>query len=284
MWKWVETQKETIVFQPSIFRCYCWWTNPADQLISSLPTIIYRVFIHPRWLFGNSSNNSMLVPGGHISFTSDSIRAWKTEDPMDPVFFGHGGLGKSDSGTNKIHKSTNKIHKSTNKSQHLIIFNDHKHINNIIWFIRFIWFYMWLSSYFNRVGVSYKQKNNMFPSPQSHSLHVHVVLPRNLVCYWSLHATIAPPWYFRLSAPLWLEPPGEDGMGLVRLKWGWPGGHRPSYGRGTKCVFLGFCCVDATQVMGVMGWGGGDGNVPWRCTHGRCYGNDGCLGLGWGWW
>ena len=39
-------------------------------------------------------------------------------------------------------------------------------------------------------------------------------------------------------------------------------GHRPSYGRGTKCVFLGFCCVDATQVMGVMGWGGGDGNVP----------------------
>ena len=61
-------------------------------------------------------------------------------------------------------------------------------------------------------------------------------------------------------------------------------GHRPSYGRGTKCVFLGFCCVDATQVMGVMGWGGGDGNVPWRCTHGRCYGNDGCLGLGWGWW
>ena len=59
-------------------------------------------------------------------------------------------------------------------------------------------------------------------------------------------------------------------------------GHRPSYGRGTKCVFLGFCCVDATQVMGVMGWGGGDGNVPWRCTHGRCYGNDVCLGLGWG--
>ena len=40
--------------------------------------------------------------------------------------------------------------------------------------------------------------------------------------------------------------------------------------------------VDATAMMGVLGWGGGDGNVPWRCTHGRCYGNDGCLGLGWG--
>ena len=38
--------------------------------------------------------------------------------------------------------------------------------------------------------------------------------------------------------------------------------------------------VDATAMMGVLGWGGGDGNVPWRCTHGRCYGNDGCLGLG----
>ena len=38
--------------------------------------------------------------------------------------------------------------------------------------------------------------------------------------------------------------------------------------------------VDATAIMGVLGWGGGDGNVPWRCTHGRCYGNDGCLGLG----
>lgn len=63
---------------------------------------------------------------------------------------------------------------------------------------------MCLGSYLNRDGVSYKQ---------------NVVLPRNLVCYWSLHATIAPPWYFRRSAPLWLEPPGEDGMGLVRLKW-----------------------------------------------------------------
>ena len=40
--------------------------------------------------------------------------------------------------------------------------------------------------------------------------------------------------------------------------------------------------VDATAMMGVLGWGRGDGNVPWRCTHGRCYGNDGCLGLGWG--
>ncbi len=34
------------------------------------------------------------------------------------------------------------------------------------------------------------------------------LLPRNLVCYWSLHATIAPPWYFGLSgAPPRLEPP-----------------------------------------------------------------------------
>ena len=33
---------------------------------------------------------------------------------------------------------------------------------------------------------------------------------------------------------------------------------RPWY----EVCFLGFCCVDATQVMGVMGWGGGDGNVP----------------------
>ena len=56
---------------------------------------------------------------------------------------------------------------------------------------------------------------------------------------------------------------------LANLTCAWLGdiytrvvGHRPSYGRGTKCVFLGFCCVDATQVMGVMGWGGGDGNVP----------------------
>ena len=37
-------------------------------------------------------------------------------------------------------------------------------------------------------------------------------------------------------------------------------GDRLFYGRGTKCVFLGFCCVDATLMMGVMGWGGGDGN------------------------
>ena len=39
-------------------------------------------------------------------------------------------------------------------------------------------------------------------------------------------------------------------------------GHRLPYGRGTKCVFLGFCCVDATVMMGVLGWGGGDVNVP----------------------
>ena len=39
--------------------------------------------------------------------------------------------------------------------------------------------------------------------------------------------------------------------------------------------------VDATAMI-VLGWGGGDGNVPSRCTHGGCYGNDGCLGLGWG--
>ena len=38
--------------------------------------------------------------------------------------------------------------------------------------------------------------------------------------------------------------------------------------------------VDATVMMGVLGWGGGDVNVPWRCTHGRCYGNVGCLGPG----
>ena len=44
-----------------------------------------------------------------------------------PCFFGHGGLGKSDSGTNKIHKNTS-------KSQHLISFNDHKHINYVILF------------------------------------------------------------------------------------------------------------------------------------------------------
>ena len=32
--------------------------------------------------------------------------------------------------------------------------------------------------------------------------------------------------------------------------------------------------VDATLMMGVLGCGGGDGNVPWPCTHGRCYAND----------
>ena len=37
-------------------------------------------------------------------------------------------------------------------------------------------------------------------------------------------------------------------------------------------TFLGVArMVDSTAVMGVLGWGGGDGNVPWRCTHGRCY-------------
>ena len=30
-------------------------------------------------------------------------------------------------------------------------------------------------------------------------------------------------------------------------------GDRLFYGRGTKCVFLGFCCVDATLMMGVVG-------------------------------
>ena len=40
--------------------------------------------------------------------------------------------------------------------------------------------------------------------------------------------------------------------------------------------------VDATLIMGVLGWGGGDGNVPGRCTQGRCYAIAGCLGLGWG--
>ena len=39
-------------------------------------------------------------------------------------------------------------------------------------------------------------------------------------------------------------------------------GDRLPYGRGTKCGFLGLCCVDATLMMGVMGWVGGDGNVP----------------------
>ena len=24
--------------------------------------------------------------------------------------------------------------------------------------------------------------------------------------------------------------------------------------------------VDATAMMGVLGWGGGDGDVPWRCS------------------
>ena len=39
--------------------------------------------------------------------------------------------------------------------------------------------------------------------------------------------------------------------------------------------------VGATQVMG-LGWGwGGDGNVPWTCTHGRCYASHG-IGVGWG--
>ena len=36
--------------------------------------------------------------------------------------------------------------------------------------------------------------------------------------------------------------------------------------------------VGATQVMG-LGWGGGDDNVPWTCTHGRCYASH---GMGWG--
>ena len=54
-------------------------------------------------------------------------------------------------------------------------------------------------------------------------------------------------------------------------------------GVGVMVTFLDVAhMVDATAMMGVLGWGGGDGNVPWRCTHGRCYGNDGCLGLGWG--
>ena len=33
-------------------------------------------------------------------------------------------------------------------------------------------------------------------------------------------------------------------------------------------TFLGLArMVDATAMMGVLGWGGGDGNVPWRCAH-----------------
>ena len=42
-------------------------------------------------------------------------------------------------------------------------------------------------------------------------------------------------------------------------------GHRLSYGRGTKSVFFFNVfarMVDATLMMGVLGWGGGDGNVP----------------------
>ena len=38
--------------------------------------------------------------------------------------------------------------------------------------------------------------------------------------------------------------------------------------------------VDATSRR-VWGWGGGDDNVPWRCTHGRCYITHG-VGYGWG--
>ena len=45
-------------------------------------------------------------------------------------------------------------------------------------------------------------------------------------------------------------------------------------GLGVMVTFLDVArMADATAMMGVLGWGGGDGNV---------YGNDGCLGLGWG--
>ena len=40
---------------------YCWWfRNPANQLIGSLSHYL-QGFIHPRWLFGISSINSMML-------------------------------------------------------------------------------------------------------------------------------------------------------------------------------------------------------------------------------
>ena len=82
-----------------------------------------------------------------------------------------------------------------------------------------------------------------------------------------MDAQLSPPFFIR--SPRTPTPSRRGFRGLISGQTGLDihvqtkvVGHRPSYGRGTKCVFLGFCCVDATQVMGVMGWGGGDGNVP----------------------
>lgn len=95
--------------------------NPADQLISSLPTIIYRVFIHPRWLlpFGNSSQNVSSREGTYRLQATPSepekprirwtLNCWVTEVLESPT-----------------PEQTKNTEKKTNKSQHLIIFNNHE--------------------------------------------------------------------------------------------------------------------------------------------------------------
>ena len=56
------------------------------------------------------------------------------------------------------------------------------------------------------------------------------------------------------------------------------------YPRGRR--FTGNSCAKGVYIYEVgvgLGWGG-DGNVPWTCTHGRCYASHGIgVGLGWGW-
>ena len=54
--------KSQVVFQASIFRCYCWcFRNPANSPVEvgSWPPIFYRVFWHPKWLFGISEPSTV---------------------------------------------------------------------------------------------------------------------------------------------------------------------------------------------------------------------------------
>ena len=65
-------QKEIHRLQPQCFRCYCWWKKIWLTSWDVVYPIIYiytwevylqilQCFKHPRWLFGISSINSMLV-------------------------------------------------------------------------------------------------------------------------------------------------------------------------------------------------------------------------------
>ena len=107
---------------------------------------------------------------------------------MDPVFF-FGGRSC------KVRLRNKNIQQKTNKTKHLIITNYERVRSH---------------SYFKTV-INEAKTHLFFLSPHSAFMYdrpMLFLLPRNLVCYWSLHATIAPPWYFGLSgAPPRLEPP-----------------------------------------------------------------------------